>query len=121
MTGGQMAPTTLEGQKTTTTPYGRDVKVSGYPLRVSELLATIEGAAYIERVSLIDPANVMKAKRAVKKAFENQVKGFGFSLIEVLSPCPVNWGLIPVKALEFIKNNMMEYYKIGVIKDKTKE
>ncbi len=119
MTGGQMAPTTLPGMKTTTTPKGRDVAVAGYPMRVSELLSTLEGAAYIERVTLIDPASVVKAKKAIKKAFLNQIDHYGFSFVEVLSPCPVNWGLKPLEALTFIKEKMMPYFKLGVIKDKT--
>lgn len=119
MTGGQMAPTTLIGQRTTTTQSGRDVKLAGFPLRVCEMLATLEGAVYLERVSLSDPANVLKAKKAVKKAFKNQIDGLGFSLVEILSPCPVSWGLQPVDALKYVKEKMMDYYKVGVIKDKT--
>jgi len=119
MTGGQMAPTTLIGMKTTTTPAGRDSAVAGYPLRVSELLSSIEGAVYIERVTVIDPANVIKAKKAIKKAFQNQVDKIGFSFVEVLSPCPVNWGLKPLESLNFVKEKMMPYYKLGVIKDNT--
>lgn len=120
MTGGQMAPTTLLGQKTTTTPHGRDVKRTGYPLRVCELLSTIEGAVYLERVTVIDPPSVLKAKRAIKKAFQNQIDELGFSLVEVLSPCPVNWGVTPVDSLKFIKEKMMPYFPLGVIKDKRK-
>lgn len=121
MTGGQMAPTTLPGMKTTTSQEGRDVKVAGYPLRVSELLSSLEGAVYIERVTVIDPANVVKAKKAIKKAFLNQVNNVGFSFVEVLSPCPINWGLKPLEALKFVKEKMMPYYKLGVIKDKSEE
>ena len=119
MTGGQMAPTTLPGMKTTTTPSGRDVKLMGHALRVSELLATVEGSVYLERTTIIDPVNVGRTKKAIKKAFQNQLDGLGFSLVEVLSPCPVNWGKTPLEALEFIKTDMMEYFKLGVIKDKT--
>ncbi|MFH1825275.1 MAG: thiamine pyrophosphate-dependent enzyme [Candidatus Firestonebacteria bacterium] len=121
MTGGQMAPTTLLGQKTTTTPDGRDAKLAGYPLKVCELLASLEGAVYLERVTLINPANVLKAKKAIKKAFQNQIDGLGFSLVEVLSQCPVNWGLNPLDALKFVKEKMMSYFPVGVIKDRTKE
>jgi len=121
MTGGQMAPTTLPGMKTTTTQKGRDVAVAGYPMRVSELLSTLEGAAYIERVTVTDPANVVKAKKAIKKAFLNQIDHAGFSFVEVLSPCPVNWGLKPLEALTFIKEKMIPYFKLGVIKDKAAE
>jgi 2-oxoglutarate ferredoxin oxidoreductase subunit beta len=120
MTGGQMAPTTLLGQKTTTTPYGRDPKLAGYPLKVCELLATIEGAVYLERVALINPAHVLKAKKAIKKAFQVQLNGEGFSLVEVLSQCPVNWGLKPLDALKFVKEKMMTYFNVGVIKESIK-
>ncbi len=113
MTGGQMAPTTLIGQKTTTSPYGRDEKHSGKPIKMSELLATIPGASFIERVSVHDPANVRKAKKAIKKAFEVQMQGKGFSLVEFISTCPVNWGKTPQKALEWAKENMIPYYPLG--------
>lgn len=113
MTGGQMAPTTLVGQKTTTSPYGRDEKHCGKPIRMSELLATIPGATFIERVSVHDPAHVRKAKRAVKKAFEIQMANKGFSLVEFISTCPVNWGMKPQDALEWAKENMIAYYPLG--------
>jgi 2-oxoglutarate ferredoxin oxidoreductase subunit beta len=113
MTGGQMAPTTLVGQKTTTSPYGRDEKHSGKPLKMSELLATIPGATYIERVSVHDPAHVRKAKKAVKKAFEMQIQGKGFSLVEFISTCPVNWGKTPQDALNWAKDSMIPYYPLG--------
>jgi len=121
MTGGQMAPTTLLGQKTTTTPYGRSAKANGYPIRMSEMLATLEGSTYIERVKVTTPQNVIKTKRAIKKAFETQIKGLGFSLIEVLSTCPTNWGMTPVEALKWLDENMEKYYPLGVYVDKTKE
>jgi 2-oxoglutarate ferredoxin oxidoreductase subunit beta len=121
MTGGQMAPTTLVGQKTTTSPYGRDEAWCGKPIRVSEMLATIEGAAYIERVALNTNANIIKAKKAIRKAFECQMSGKGFAMIEVLSTCPTNWGLSPVEAMKWLEENMIPYYPLGVFKDKTKE
>lgn len=119
MTGGQMAPTTLPGQVTETTPYGRDVNQAGYPIRVSEMLSTLDGAAYIERVSVDTVANVIKAKKAIKKAFELQMAGAGFTLVEVLSICPTNWGLSPEEAFKWLRNNMIPYYPLGVKKDKT--
>jgi len=121
MTGGQMAPTTLPGQVTQTTPYGRDPKVAGYPVRVCEMLATLTGTAYCERVSADSVKNVNAAKRAIKKAFQNQLDGKGFSLVEVLSTCPTNWGLSPVEALDWLRKNMMPYYPLGVYKDIDKE
>ncbi len=114
MTSGQMAPTTLVGQVTTTTPYGRDGKYSGYPIRVSEMLATLEGPAYIERVSLHDIKNIKKAKAAVKKAFKVQMAGKGFSLVEILSTCPTNWGLNPVESMKRVENDMIPHYPLGV-------
>jgi len=116
MTGGQMAPTTLPGQKTTTSPYGRDITKVGYPIRVCEMLATLDGPAYIERVSVHDPKHIIKASRAIRKAFEMQIAGKGFSLVEVLSTCPTNWGLTPVKALERLKEEMIPYYPLGVFR-----
>lgn len=117
MTGGQMAPTTLPGQVTETTPYGRDTKIAGNPIRVSEMLATLDGPAYIERVSVNNVANVMKAKKAIKKAFEYQMEGKGYTFIEVLSICPTNWGLSPEEAMKWLEQNMIPYYPLGVKKD----
>ncbi len=117
MTGGQMAPTTLLGQKTTTTPHGRDPELAGYPIRMCELLASLATPAYIERVSLAGTANIIKAKKAVKKAFETQLEGKGFSFVEILSTCPTNWGLDPVHAYEWQVKNMIPYYPLGVFKD----
>lgn len=119
MTGGQMAPTTLPGQVTQTTPYGRDVAAAGYPIRMSEMLATLDGTAYAERVSVDSVPNIRKAKAAIKKAFQTQVDKKGFSIVEVLSTCPTNWGLTPVEALGWLRDNMIPYYPLGVYKDKT--
>ena len=117
MTGGQMAPTTLPGQVTQTTPYGRDVKYAGYPVRVCEMLSTLDGVAYAERVSVDCVKNINTAK----KAFENQIKGLDFSIVEVISSCPTNWGMSPKDALQWIRDNMIPYYPLGVYKDKTQE
>ncbi len=117
MTGGQMAPTTLPNQITQTTPYGRDVASAGYPVRVCEMLATLEGTYYAERVSVDNVKNVRNAKKAVKKAFENQVNGKGFSIVEILSTCPTNWGLSPTKSITWLQENMTPYYPLGVYKD----
>lgn len=117
MTGGQMAPTTLPGQVTETTPYGRDPKLAGNPIRVSEMLATLDGPAYIERVAVNNVANVIKAKKAIKKAFEYQMEGKGYTFIEVLSICPTNWGLSPKEAMKWLEDNMIPYYPLGVKKD----
>jgi 2-oxoglutarate ferredoxin oxidoreductase subunit beta len=119
MTGGQMAPTTLIGQVTETSPYGRDPKLAGYPVRVSEMLSTLTGAYYIERVSVDTVPNIIKAKKAIKKAFQNQLDGKGFSLIEVLSICPTNWGLSPSESMKWLRENMIPYYPLGVKKDNT--
>ncbi len=118
MTGGQMAPTSLPGQVTQTSPYGRDTDAAGFPVRVCEMLSQIDGAAYLERVTVNNPKNVKNAKRAIKKAFSYQAQGKGFTLIEVISTCPTNWGLSPVKALEWLETNMLAYYPLGVYKDK---
>jgi 2-oxoglutarate ferredoxin oxidoreductase subunit beta len=116
MTGGQMAPTTLLGQKTTTTPFGRDHKLNGSPVRICEMLSVLDGTAYAARVSLHNPANVAKAKKAIRKAFEVQMAGLGFSIVEVLSSCPTNWGLPPLKALKWLEENMIPYYPLGEFK-----
>jgi 2-oxoglutarate ferredoxin oxidoreductase subunit beta len=116
MTGGQMAPTTLPGQKTTTSPLGRDVATTGHPIKVVELLNTLTSPAYLARVSLHNPQNVIKAKAAIKKAFEAQVNGVGFSLVEVLSTCPTNWGLTPVEALKWLETNMIPQFPLGVVR-----
>jgi len=121
MTGGQMAPTSLPGQVTQTSPYGRDVNHCGYPIRVCEMLAELEGATYLERVTVNNVANIRKAKKAIKKAFQNQIDGKGFSLVEVVSTCPTNWGMTPQAALGWLEENMLPYYPLGVYKDKTAE
>ena len=118
MTGGQMAPTTLIGQKATTCQMGRTKEQAGMPMRVSELLSTLDGCVYAERVCVTDIANINKAKKAIKKAFEKQMNREGFTFIEVLSTCPTNWGMTPLKATQWLKENMAAYYPLGVIKDK---
>ena len=118
MTGGQMAPTTLPGQVTQTTPYGRDTSIAGYPVRVCEMLSTLDGVAYAARVSVNNVPNIMKAKAAIKKAFTNQIEGKGFSIVEVVSNCPTNWGMTPVESMEWVTNHMIPYYPLGVYKDK---
>jgi 2-oxoglutarate ferredoxin oxidoreductase subunit beta len=121
MTGGQMAPTTLAGQVTETTPYGRDVKIQGHPIRVSEMIATLAGACYVERVAVDNVPNVNKAKKAIKKAFQNAIDGKGFSMVEVLSICPTNWGLSPNESMGWLRENMIPFYTLGVKKDTTGE
>ncbi len=118
MTGGQMAPTSLPGMVTQTSPYGRDTEKVGLPVKVCELLSNVDGATYLERVAVNNIKNINKAKKAILKAFKNQVEGKGFSLVEVLSTCPTNWGLPPAKALEWLEENMIPYYPLGVYKDK---
>ena len=117
MTGGQMAPTTLIGQKSTTTQTGRTVEQAGAPLRVSELIATLGGAVYVERVALNSPANIIKAKKAVRRAFDIQEKKLGFTLIEFLSTCPTNWGMTPTAAMEFVSKEMLPYFPLGVYRE----
>ncbi len=119
MTGGQMAPTSLPGQITQTSPYGRDVKHCGYPVKVCEMLAQLEGPEYLERVAVNSVPHIRAAKKAIKKAFENQINGKGFSLIEVISSCPTNWGMTPEKALKWIDDAMIPYYPLGVYKDRS--
>lgn len=116
MTGGQMAPTTLLQQKTATTPEGRDATLQGWPLKISEMLAGLAGVKYIERVSLHSPQEVLKTKKAIKQAFGNQIDKIGFSLVEVLSPCPTYWGLEPRLALDWIKDAMIKEFPLGRIK-----
>ncbi len=117
MTGGQMAPTTLIDQKTTTSPFGRKAVSQGKPIKISELISQVPSSFYVERVSVHDVPNIRKAKKAIKKAFENQINKKGFSLIEVLSTCNIGWGLSPVEALSYIKDSMIPYYGLGVYKD----
>ena len=119
MTGGQMAPTSLPGQVTQTSPYGRDVKTVGYPIRVCELLATLDGPEYITRVAVNNVKNIKNAKKAIQKAFENQINGKGFSLVEVVSACPTNWGMTPDQAMQWIDDKMIPYYPLGVYKDRS--
>jgi len=121
MTGGQMAPTTMPGQVTATSPYGRDVNTAGYPIRVVEMLSTLDGVAYAERVSVDCVKNINAAKRGIKKAFQAQLDNKGFSIIEVLSTCPTNWGLTPVESMDWLRENMIPYYPLGVYKDTTGE
>lgn len=116
MTGGQMAPTTLEGQVTTTSPSGREPRCQGYPLKMAELLATVDGAYYVARCSLHNPAHVARAKKAIKQAFQNQIEGKGFSMVELLSTCPTNWRMSPVKALEWVETHMIPVYPLGEFK-----
>jgi 2-oxoglutarate ferredoxin oxidoreductase subunit beta len=117
MTGGQMAPTTLPGQITQTSPYGRNTRTEGFPLRVCEIMAQLGGVAYAERVTVIDPKSILHAKKAIKKGFEIQKNKQGFSIIEVLATCPTNWGLTPLKAIDRLKADMLPYYPLGVYKD----
>lgn len=119
MTGGQMAPTSLPGQVTQTSPYGRDVNHCGWPIRVCELLATLEGPEYVARVAVNSVKNVKAAGKAIRKAFQNQIDKKGFSLIEVVSACPTNWGMTPQKALEWVESDMLPYYPLGVYKDRS--
>lgn len=121
MTGGQMAPTTLPNQVTQTTPYGRDVAMAGFPVRVCEMLSTLSGVAYAERVSVDSVPNIKKAQAAIKKAFTCQVEKKGFSIVEIISSCPTNWGLTPVEALGWLRENMLPYYPLGVYADKTEK
>lgn len=119
MTGGQMAPTTLPGQVTQTTPFGRDPKVAGYPVRMCEMISTLTGTSYAERVAVDTPAHINAAKKAIRKGFEIQKAQKGFSIIEVLSACPTNWGMTPVQSVERIGKEMIPYYPLGVYKDIT--
>ena len=118
MTGGQMAPTTLPGQVTQTTPYGRDPQIAGYPVRICEMLSALDGVALAQRVSVDSVPHIRDAKKAIRRAFENQINKRGFSIVEVISSCPTNWGMEPVKALEWLRENMLPYYPLGVYKSK---
>jgi 2-oxoglutarate/2-oxoacid ferredoxin oxidoreductase subunit beta len=113
MTGGQMAPTSLPGQKTTSSPNGRDVETMGYPIRAAELLATLDGAGFVARRSLHDPKNIRLAKKAIRMAFETQVRGLGFSMVELLSICPTNWGLSPLNSLKWLEDHMIPFFPLG--------
>ena len=121
MTGGQMAPTTLVGMKATTAPQGRDPKEHGYPMHMCEILNQLTAPYYLERTSCNNPANVSKTKAAIKKAFRNQLDGKGFSMVEIVTSCPTNWGLDPIEALDFLENNMLKEFPLGVVRDKSKE
>jgi 2-oxoglutarate ferredoxin oxidoreductase subunit beta len=121
MTGGQMAPTTLSKMVTTTTPYGRDEKLEGYPIRISEMIALTKGAVYIERVAVNSPAHINKAKRAIRKAFQVQIDGLGYALVEILAPCPTNWKMTPVQSWKWVDEVMAKEFPLGVIKDTTGE
>jgi len=116
MTGGQMAPTSLVGQKTSTSPYGRDAVTTGFPLDLPMLISHIPGAAYVASVSVDTPQNVIKAKRAIKKAFEYQIQGLGFTMVSVLSTCPTNWGMSPTQSLKWLQENLKENYALGELK-----
>ncbi len=120
MTGGQMAPTTLLDQVTTTTPYGRDWKIQGYPLKMSEIVAMVNGTVYVERVAVNSPANIRKTKKAIRKAFQVQIDGLGFSLVEILSPCPTNWKMSSLESWQWVDKEMTKGFPLGVIKDITK-
>ncbi len=121
MTGGQMAPTTILGQNTTTSPGGRKERRDGFPIPLSEMLAVAKGSAYIERTAVNSPSNILKTKRAIEKAFRAQMRGLGFSLVEILSPCPTNWKMSPVEACHWIDEVMVKHFPLGVIKDITGE
>jgi 2-oxoglutarate/2-oxoacid ferredoxin oxidoreductase subunit beta len=116
MTGGQMAPTTLLGMKSTTSPAGRTVEANGYPFHMCELMSSLEGVAYLERCAVNTPANVIKAKKAIKKAFTLQIEKRGFTMVEIVSQCPTDWGVTPLQSIEFVKNSMIPYFPLGVYK-----
>ncbi len=118
MTGGQMAPTTLIGQQTTTTPDGREAKREGYPLKMAELIASLEAPYYVARVSVDCPANIVRAKKAILRAFQVQIEGNGFSFVEILGACPLNWGLSPVEAIKRVQTELIPYFPLKVFKDK---
>ena len=121
MTGGQLAPTTLVGMKATTAPKGRDPKEHGYPMHMCEILNQLTAPYYLERTSCNNPANVNKTKAAIKKAFQNQLDGKGFSMVEIVTSCPTNWGLDTIEALDFLENNILKEFPLGVVRDKSKE
>lgn len=116
MTGGQMAPTTLKGMKSTTSPYGRDIALNGYPLDLPKTIATLDGAVYVASVSVDSPKNILQTKKAIKKAFQVQKAGLGFALVSILSTCPTNWGLSPADSLKWLRENMMPVYEMGELK-----
>jgi 2-oxoglutarate ferredoxin oxidoreductase subunit beta len=118
MTGGQMAPTTLLGQKTTTSPYGRDFAQDGYPIRMAEMLATLEGSAFVARVAVNNPANLMKAKKAVRRAFQMQIEGMGFTFVECILACPTNWSLSAIEANQRVEDQMIPYFPLGILKER---
>lgn len=118
MTGGQMAPTTLIGMKASTAPFGRKAEEHGYPMHMCEILDKLTAPVYLERTSCNNPANVMKTKKAIKKAFMNQLEGKGFSMVEIVTSCPTNWGLDPLKALDYIEEKMLPEFPLGVIRDR---
>lgn len=120
MTGGQASATSIIGQKTATTPSGRDPKMFGYPLKISEMVAMCDGACYVERCGIFNPKSVMQTKKAIKHAFENQLNGLGFSFVEVLSACPTGWKMTPIKAMDFIEKELIKTHKLGVLKDTTR-
>jgi 2-oxoglutarate/2-oxoacid ferredoxin oxidoreductase subunit beta len=120
MTGGQIAPTTLPNQKTTTSPYGRDVKTDGYPIKMSEMLGLLDGTTYIERTAVYSPASIRKTKQAIKKAFQIQMDGLGYSLVEILSACPVNWNMSPLESWQWAEKELTRVFPLGVIKDLSK-
>ncbi len=119
MTGGQMAPTTLLDQVTTTTPYGRDGRIEGNPIKMSEIIALLKGAVYVERTAVSSPANIRKVKKAICKAFQVQIDNLGFSLVEILSPCPTNWKMSPLESWKWIDKEMTKEFPLGIIKDAT--
>ena len=119
MTGGQMAPTTMLGQKTTTSPYGREYSKDGYPIRMAEMLATLEGSAFVARVAVNKPKNVIAAKKAIKKAFKMQIEDIGFSFVEVVSTCPTNWRMTPKEAAWRVEEELLPYFPLGVFKERT--
>lgn len=119
MTGGQMAPTTMVGMKTTTSPFGREPQFEGHPIKMSEIIGQVDGAVYVERVAVNSPANIRKAKKAIKKAFQNQIDGKGYSLVEILSPCPTNWKMGSIESWKWVDEVMSKKFPLGLIKDTT--